>query len=270
MADDLIPTPDEPIAPFVEGRATEHDRQPIRRGPYTLRFGAAYAALAIVVGLAVGGFVVLSGRPAALPKADWSSWQPALKGSAGAREIAEHVSRFYRLQSGAQMVGVIAGPPSVQNVRVGYYALSNGGGVDDLSILPAEDSVSYQLCGLGARCAIREGPATPQRARLLHRQAVELALYSFRYIDEADSVVAFMPPRTGQNPTFALFFRRSEMADALERPLSATLPARGLLTPEQIDRAETLKIARLTADNLFQYSFQQAPDGQAVLVLNPV
>ncbi len=229
MAEDLaIPAPDSSaeiprVAPVGE---------PASRSTHARRFGVAYAVLAMLAGLAIGAFVVLVDRPDEAATR-WSDWRPTEKGIARYSEIAEHVSQRYRLQSGAQLVGVIASEPSIQNIDVGHFLLAYGSGVDDLKVFPAEDSISYQLCGLGQRCAIREGAATPQRARLLHRQALELALYSFRYQDDLDSVVAFMPPRAGQNATFALFFRRSDVQKVLEKPLHATLPDTGPLTPEQ-------------------------------------
>ena len=52
----------------------------------------------------------------------------------------------------------------------------------------------YNLCGLGTSCAIAAGTPSLAGELLLRREALELALYTFRYIHGVDSVVAILPP----------------------------------------------------------------------------
>ena len=274
MADDLTPSPaarpPEPAESLeLAPQPRERRRAIAGKSVFPGRFALAYALVAVLVGVAVGGFVVLSDRPAESAEATWSSWKPEGEGTDKARQIAEHISGRYRLETGGQLVGVIASQPVVQNLPVRYVAFARGSNQEDVSVIPAEDSISYQLCGLGQRCAIRDGRASVGRARLLHRQALELALYTFKYVEGVDTVVAFMPPRAGQNPTVALFFRRQDLDTALDRPLSATLPQRPQLSPADVNQQEADRIGSLTQEHLFQFSFQQAPDGNAVLVLQP-
>ena len=61
-------------------------------------------------------------------------------------------------------------------------------------------TVLYRLCGLGAQCAINKGKPSNERGLLLQREALELALYSFRYLDGVKNVVALMPPSPGKKP----------------------------------------------------------------------
>src|SRR5204863_3722632 len=63
MADDLTPTSSQFPDPALTKRPAPPPAVPPGRSPlYAHRFGLAYALLAVVVGLAVGGFIVLVGR----------------------------------------------------------------------------------------------------------------------------------------------------------------------------------------------------------------
>jgi hypothetical protein len=58
---------------------------------------------------------------------------------------------------------------------------------------------------------------------LPRRESVELALYTFKYVPNTDSVVVFLPPPAGQNPTWAMLFCKSDFAPHLAAPLTHTL-----------------------------------------------
>ena len=76
------------------------------------RFSLAYLALAALLGVAIGTFVVLVERPAPLPPPPWSAWQPT-KTARVARQlqIATHVAAQYRLGGGKQLVDVVVRDP---------------------------------------------------------------------------------------------------------------------------------------------------------------
>jgi hypothetical protein len=240
--------------------------------PHRRRFGVAYFALAAIVGAAIGSFIVLYDRPGPTPGPAWSNWEPSASDSSQrVREIADHVAGSYRLASHRQLVGIIIGPPSIQNVAIRAIAVRAPGATSasDISIVDPSKSVMVLLCGFGKNCSIREGAATKIRGRLVRREALELALYTFKFVDGVDSVVAFLPPRKGAKPTHALFFRRADFADQLDRPLARTLPRLKPPTPAESDSVELGTIDRLTLPRYFRYQFQQAQDGSAVLVLDP-
>ena len=280
MAGDLtepVPTqsaelerPAPPAAPALD-RDARRRQEPY--GVFVGRFRLAYALLAVLLGAAVGALIVLAGRvDGGDGGAAWSSWQPQGSGTEQAKAIAEYVQPRYRLANGGQLVAIIAGEPTVQGpgqmVPVNYFAIQRGSARDDIAVLRADDAIAYQLCGLGARCAIRQGRPTAERGRLLRREALELALYTFKYVDGVDSVVAYLPPRPGAaTPSFALFFRKDDFEHLLERPLHQTLPPRDRLDPGDLTQAEGEFIDRLVDAHVFQYTFQQAPDGSAVLYL---
>jgi hypothetical protein len=238
---------------------------------YAPRFRMITGAL---VGIAVGALaatalLIAGGRPEKGPA--WSSWKPADDGTKdGAEEIARHVGATYRLPSGEQLVLVTGGPLRVAGLDLPVrIALDSGGtgNADDVAEVKGR-TVMYQLCGLGPRCAINKGKPTNERFLLLSREALELALYSFRYVHGVDNVVALLPPRMGQKPQNALFFRKSDYEPALDRPLAATLPSPPPTLKALPDSPEATLIGRLTDQRLFRYSFQQSQDLSAFLVLN--
>ncbi len=273
MADDLtspVAVPRElPEPPLTERPAPAPPSLAAQRSRlYTHRFGLAYVVLAMVVGLGVGGFILLLARATDPPGPAWSAWQPSDDGPQGALEIANHVAGAYKLPDGQRLVGVLAGTPNLQNVPIGHFALTKAAGGFD--VFAAGNSIEYQLCGFGPACSIKSGKPTVERGRLLHRQAVELALYTFKYVRGTDSVLALLPPRRGARPTLALFFRKKDLNGDLSKRLGLTLPSRPALTPNDLTRQELTTIAGLTRDHFFQYTFQQAQDRSLVLVLSPL
>jgi hypothetical protein len=231
-----------------------------------------YALLALVLGGAIAGLVVLLTGPGKAPEASWSAWKPEGDDDQATQQIADHVGSTYHLADGSQLVGVQAAPLRVQDVPIGAIAVRRappaGTAQVPVDVLDASSSVVYILCGFGQKCAIDEGVPSTERMRLLRREALELALYTFRYVDGKTTVVAFLPPRPGDDPTYALLFRKEDLEPELARPLRETLPDAVPPPPESISGFEAEAIDRLTAPSLFRYQFQQVQDGTAVLVLD--
>jgi hypothetical protein len=252
------------------------------------RFGIAYLALAAILGTAVGLFVVLATRDsghsadgiAAGPS--WSAWQPTTTGTLGVREIARHVGSQYELADGQQLVGVVGGPmqvPSTQGaVPVGALLVSSGhAGVEGsrISIAYPQAGVFFQLCGEAASCQI-PGTATTKRGTLLFREVVELALYTYRYLPQADHVIAFLPPAPGvpsTDPRFhrAVYLPRSSLARSLTVPLNRTLePLKVPILPASLSAEEQSAISGFVAPRVYHYDFQQAADNSVLVLLSPI
>lgn len=196
----------------------------------------------------------------------WSDWQPTKDGAAGARQIAAHVGRGYRLAGGAQLVRVEAGELEIAGLRL-TVAVRQGGGESEVF---DDEGVLYRLCGLGENCEIATGTPSPRRHLLLRREALELALYSLRYLDAAEQVVVLLPPRPGDELSQALFFRRDQMQEALAKPLEVTLVDRAPTVARVLRSPDTLLVERLTIPTLFRFIVKPADqDGRAFLVLEP-
>lgn len=247
---------------------------------YRSRFAAFYVVLAMIAGAGVGTLLVLVGRGSPAPARAWSAWEPTGSIERRAAQIGEHVGGQYRLPSGNALVAVTyAGPPTVtgpdgstfqvQAVAVRPDTTGGRAEADDINTLPASSTVMYTLCGLGSSCSIPEGKASVARGQLLRREALELALYSFRYLDGVDSTLVLLPPRADGQAATAVFLERGDVRAELDRPLAETLTAP--LTPGvgEIEVDEQRVIDRTTRSRLYEYSYLQAQDGSPIMVLSP-
>jgi hypothetical protein len=125
---------------------------------------------------------------------------------------------------------------------------------------------------------------------LLRREALELALYTFKYIGGTENVVAILPPgrtqvtstlskslptsdtsSTSQSVDIAVLFQRQELQPLLTQPLTATLPETVPPTVAEMPSApEAGLVDQVTARGLFSEQLQQAQDGSNLIVLNPL
>jgi hypothetical protein len=289
MAEDLTrPNPLRPDLPEPKPSDSEESQErrlvvPFRRlreggQGKNRRFMFAYIILGVILGGAAATFGMLmttgAGQGDDQGTGGWSEWRPTARGEAGVDQIANFVASRYRLPSGKQLVAVVADKPLVQNqVPVSTVAIEQAAqgatGNSDYVLHDTGGDYMYVMCGLGQNCAIKEGPASVERHRLLRREALELALYTFRYVDGVDSIIAFMPPPRGEQPSSLLYFRKRDFQDHLDRPLSETLPGDRPPKMDAIPMAERRVIDQLTTKHLFKYEFQQGPDASAILVLTP-
>ncbi len=246
--------------------------------------GIAFVAIAIALAVAVHDS---SGGSDSASAVAWSTWAPDVSGSSGAREIADHVAPYYRL-NGSQQLNVIT-PISVSQSTAAGTTTGSGmtvavdtapsGKSQSLSLLNGK-TIAYNICGLGpADCEL---PGTPSTARMLlmRRQALELALYTLKYISDSENVLIVLPPsRTtkaasgaakGTHVTVAVLFDRKELQPWLNEPLSRTLASYPLesseLTPWSKTQEATL-VDELTASALFSSQIESQQEGGRLLVL---
>jgi hypothetical protein len=141
---------------------------------------------------------------------------------------------------------------------------------DDIDIVDASKSMQFVLCGLGEGCSLSSGPPTEARHTLLRREALELALYTFKYVDGVEAVTVILPPAVGgQTPATAVFLKKGDIGSELSKPLSQTLsPITPTVGTIKADELQTLN--RITRARLYQFQYTQAQDLSAVLVLDPV
>ncbi|MGI8507209.1 MAG: hypothetical protein ACR2MK_10510 [Solirubrobacteraceae bacterium] len=275
--------------------------------PHTHKFRTATAVL---VGFAVGAIVIavavaIGGRrtQASVP---WSSWSPPDSGTLGARDIADHVAPYYRISAVDQLAVVtVVNLESAAAANATAQAAANGTSSSPTSGLqvavkasPTSSAVSllggntiaYNLCGIGGKsCAIGVGTPSTNRLLLLRREALELALYTLKYIGGIQNVVAILPPghtqptstltkhppasgaSTAQPLDVAVLFVRQELQPLLDQPLADSLPEQFPPTVAQMPSApEAGLVDQITARGLFSEQLQQAQDGSALIVLNPL
>ncbi|HEY2073474.1 MAG TPA: hypothetical protein VGG88_07870 [Gaiellaceae bacterium] len=268
MAEDL--TPADAVLPAAPAPAPTAS---LATSPHKPRFLFIYGLLGGVFAVAVVLVVLYAGR-AITPAAKWSSWHPSGGGLGAEKQIADSVGKAYRLPNGDQLVDVIAQAPSVtpstgQTIPLHYLAVQGpkGAGNRDYAISPS-NSVTYQLCGLGQACNIASGTPSQARGRLVRREALELALYTFKYVGGIDHVIAFMPPASATKQ-YVVYLQKSDVASELKQPLDDTL-AKKVPLPSTIPAREVHIVDGLTEPRTYSFGVAQAPTGDVVLVLKPL
>jgi hypothetical protein len=266
-------TEDEDLLPALRASAQAPELAHVEP-PHAARFQFMLGALGALAVAAVAIGVFLIARPAPSPGPAWSSWRPTSGAVDPAIQIAGHVMPEYRLDDGSPLVRVTGGPLSYQGQQLPVAMRVSG---SEPSELPG-NGVFYQLCGDGPSCSIA-GTASIQRGLLLRREALELALYSLRYIRGVDQVVVTFPPpppstkktatAASQTPPRALFFQPSGLGPELQRPLSGTL-TRSTPTVATVNRsADSGLVNQLTSNALYDFTITQDQQSNPVLLLAP-
>jgi hypothetical protein len=233
-------------------------------------FKLAYAALAVALGLAVAGFVILLTRGQSRTEAteSWSAWKPDDSGLLGAREIGHTVAAQYKTADGQQLAAVQEHLPEVQGLHletIGVRRLLDTGQIDPyIGLFGTDRTLIYAFCGLRANCAVG-GTSAP--SQLLRREALELSLYAFKYLKGVDQVVSLVQGSSTGGPT-AVFLRRNQLSSELDNPLRDTLPLSKPPREGAVDDRESAVIDALTLQNTFPAHFEPLPDGDAILVLD--
>lgn len=260
-------TPDDPTTPerppgLLPAGDDEPTRFPSRKGVLLAAGVAAFLLGGVLLGVSRDRSPVSTG-PA------WSAWEPSADGAKGAEQIAAHVGPQYRGPDGRQLVRVDGGALEVSGLPVTVAmrdSQASGGAIERFE----DEGVLYRLCGMGNDCPSVNGTPSIQRHLLLRREALELALYSLRHLDDVKDVVVLMPPRLGEQPSQALFFRRHLVSGELDKPLEATLVARTPTIATVTKSPDALLVEQLTIPALFRFSLTRDDhDDRALLLLDP-
>ena len=293
------------------GRSESKRQSESAGSPHAGRFRMVTALLvALGIGaLVIAGAIAAGGRTSAPAAQKWSDWQPADHGTLGARDIADFVAPFYRIDNIHQLsvitvVNLESAAAAAAQQQAAASGTTSGGVASGLQVavhpsptssqvsLLGGNTIAYNLCGEGGKnCAIGIGKPSTNRLLLLRREALELALYTFKYIDGTQNVVAILPPghtqqtstltkklprsngsQSGNKPVdIAVLFVRQEIAPLLGHPLRLILPGQSPPTVAQMkDAPEAGLVDQLTARSLFSEQLQQAQDGSSLIVLNPL
>jgi hypothetical protein len=281
MAEDVVPA----AAP---AQVAPHRADRARNSGYHFRFSIVYALLAAVAAGSVAALVVVVTRPDAKKAENWSKFQPTGSMIARTRQIATKVAGEYKLEAGHKLAAVLPSPLQTTRFLQGDSgAVSVEVPISTLAVQPdastgkheegdyklynAATTVAYQMCGFGTtaqNCAIT-GTATNARGQLLRREALELSLYTLKYVPSANAVLTYLPPRADQAaaPTSVLV-SRSDVKEILGDPLRDTLRPRNIVLGDK--PADFSEVDRLTLPRLYTYDYQTLPgDGTAILVLTP-
>jgi hypothetical protein len=268
-----------PVVAPAKQEAPPPPPQPRVPAPYRPRFGFILGAVigVALAAVALGAVMTIQAADDPVP-AGWSDWRPKSGDNEGAAaEIAAHVAPEYRLSDKNQIAAVRSSPMELQGRKISI-ALRNAGVGGNIELIDGK-GVMYTLNGLGPNGSIKGGKPSEERHLLLRREALELALYTFRYASGVDMVVTLLPPKppdaaetqaAGTLPPIpALLFRPDDLESQLDVPLTATIPKE---TPQldelKLKGPEAQRIDALTLSNLFEGSFTQGQDAGLFLVLD--
>lgn len=253
---------------------------------YPTRFRIAIFALGILLGVVIAGFIVValhdSPKPAPFAIASGAAagggWGPTCDTEFGCdrpHQIAAYVAPRYQSPDGKDIVGIISGRPTTPSQDgvasdVPVILERNDRGSRVVYTAPEQDNtVQYSLCGFGTACALTGKPSVA-RGDLLRRQALELALLTFRFAPGVKSVLAFFPKAAkAADPSYLLFFRRQDYDQQLSKPLAATLGKQVVLKTAQMPDALARSIGKLTSSRVFTYRYQLTQQGFPILMLTP-
>ena len=249
--------------------------------------GVALGAIAVAVVIAVNNS---NSRNAVTAAGHWSSWAPDTSGSQGISEIADHIAPYYRVSASQQLDAVT--PISVSQTTAAGTTTGSGLTVvvntstssknQSLALLNGK-TVAYNICGLGpANCELAGTPST-SRMLLMRREALELALYTFKYISGSQNVIAVLPPgkttnsnsgaASGSGVTVVVGFVRKQLQPLLNIPISKTLqeyPPAASELPLWSQSEEAGLVDQITAHELFSSQIESQQEGGSLLILSPL
>lgn len=240
-----------------------------RRSVYGSRF--MLANLIVVAGfLAVLGLFAYLVSTGSADKG-WSSYKP----TGGdvydkAQNTADHVAPAYKY-NGQPIAVVQAQPLLYQDAAVDGIGITRepfrkiGSSIKQFE--PANATIAYVMCGTADKCGLSQ-VGSEETVPLLRREALELAMYTFKYSKDVDSVVALLPPEGQTNG--AIYLKRKNLVDELSKPLGETLPPHQVLSYGGMSEVERARVMRLTANHLYNSRFVQGPNGRTLLVLRSV
>jgi hypothetical protein len=253
-----------------------------------LALGALAVAAAVLVAHDNSGSASGTSASSSGATLSWSSWKPTATGNAGATQIADYIAPFYRLSTSQQLAVITPISTTQLNATTGTFtgsgltvALNTAASSSATSSLRplAGETVGYDLCGQGgANCSVG-GTSSTVRMLLLRREALELAMYTFKYLPKAENVVAVLPPgrdtatKGSAKVTVAVLFQRAELAPLLTEPVDATLQE----YPPDVAQLNAWKkteeaglVDTITSRSLFSESVEAQQDGSSLLILNPL
>jgi hypothetical protein len=290
VAEDVAATAPLPAVerPASEGPAPSRAER-ARSSAYYSRFSLAFMLLIMLGVGAVGALVLVLRHPDAARGPAWSKFKPTGSTIAMERQIATKVSSEYKASTASGLVSVFpgllqqtsfiqtdSGPTSVEtpvsSVAVRPDVSTGQHEEGDFTFFSPGSTIAYEMCAFGStqqNCGIATLPgANP--AALLHREALELALYTLKYVPGTDAVITYLPPpaNTQGATANAVFFGRKDVKRNLKDPLARTLKPQQVLLGTGVPDAG--RIGALTKSHVYTPDYQTLPgDGSAILVLTP-
>jgi hypothetical protein len=283
-------TTDRTTTPEPVSLATSHKHLPREALPHSQKFRVALAALGGIAAAAIVIAVVVlvnSNGSSAAKAGHWSSWAPSDDGNTGITQIARHVAAGYRQSESNQLD--VATPLPVSQLNSSGTTTGSGplvvvktGGKTSSSLAPLNGTtVAYDICGRAttAKCGLAGKPSA-NRLLLMRREALELALYTFKYIGDSQNVVVVLPPGRATTKgasaapvTVSVLFVRKELQPQLDIPLSGSLQTPPPTVPDLASWVQTQEaqfVNGITTPGLCSAQLESEQVVGKLLVLSPL
>lgn len=274
--------------PAAEAAAPSREERAHTPAYYT-RFSLAYMLLIMLAVGGVGALVVILSRPDAKRAPAWSTFKPTGEALQIERQIATQVSSEYKASTSEGLVNVFPSPLSTTRyVQTGTGQASVQVPITLIAVQPdvstgkhlASDytffqpgsTVAYVMCGFGdtqQNCGVATTTGASPTG-LFHREALELALYTLKYLPDVNAVITYLPPPANpQTASTVVLIARKDVKPNLRLPLTRTLKPQEALLGAGIPNAN--HVGELTASRIYSSDYQTLPgNGTAALVLSPV
>jgi uncharacterized MAPEG superfamily protein len=286
VADDVAAP--RPASSAAEGATTSRAERAHASAYYT-RFSFAYAILVMVAIAGVAALVLILVHLHTAKQPRWSTFVPTGSPLAMKLQIATQVSSEYKQSTASRLVTVfpsaLDAPQIVQSSSgqqqavqipislIAVRADSSTGQHEqgDFTFYHPESTVAYSMCGFvdsQQNCGVSTASAADP-AGLFHREALELALYTLKYVPGVDAVVTYLPPPANPNAAAtAVFIARTDVKPNLHLPLVRTLEPQQILLGSGVPDGG--HVAALTRARVYTTDYQTLPgDGTAALELTP-
>ena len=189
--------------------------------------------------------------------------------------IANHVAHQYQLnKNGAQLVAVVAEPPEVTSgthkVTISEIAVRETAQTDNGIQISTRRRLDRRVLRPRPELLDLHRARRPStRGRLVRREALEVALYTFKFVPRSARSSRSCRRRPATTASTLLYLQKSDLTKQLSEPLDKTLPLANAAAADGPDTHEAATIDKLTLPAVYSYSLQQLQDGSAALVLNP-
>jgi hypothetical protein len=288
VAEDVVAGPTAAPPPAAEAPpATRAERA--HASAYFTRFSVAYAVLVMLAIGSVGALVLILVHLHTAKPERWSTFVPTGSPLAMKLQIATQVSAEYKGSTSSRLVtvfpSVLQAPQLVQSssgqqqavqIPITLIAVQPDSSTgrheqSDFAFYHPESTVAYSMCGFvdsQQNCGV-SSVTGGDPAQLFHREALELALYTLKYVPGTDAVVTYLPPPADPNAAAtAVFISRKDLTVNLHLPLVRTLKPQEILLGEGVPDGG--HVAALTRARIYTTDYQTLPgDGTAALELTP-
>jgi hypothetical protein len=279
-----------PAPPPAERAPATSRAERAHASAYYTRFSFAYALLAMVAIAAVGALVLILVHLHTAKTPRWSTFVPTGSPLAMKLQIATRVSSEYKQSTASRLVTVfpsaLDAPQLVQSssgqqqavqIPISLIAVQPDSSTGqheqgDFTFFHPESTVAYSMCGFvdsQQNCGVSTVTGADP-AGLFHREALELALYTLKYVPGTDAVVVFLPPPANPNAAATtVFIARKDVKPNLRLPLVRTLKPQQILLGSGVPDGG--HVAALTRARIYTTDYQTLPgNGTAALELTPV